>query len=210
MSVGSGPVQNGSLIKSDAAPAGPTAIVDFVPPTGAFVGPGPFTAFAGLNGDDADKVTLALYPGGGPVPIFTTTAVHGADGLDAQADVPALPPGPYTATWTLTRHDGSTATASSAFTLLALPPPIVPLRARVGCRRHACAMTLSDRTSAGNGRFAVRRHRHVVTRGVMRVREGVARIPGLAHLPPGRYELLLLGPGRGNGHVVARAPFRLR
>ena len=136
MSVGSGPVQNGSLIKSDAAPAGPTAVVDFVPPTGAFVGPGPFTAFAGLNGDDADKVTLALYPGGGPVPIFTTTAVHGADGLDAQADVPALPPGPYTATWTLTRHDGSTATASSAFTLLAPPRPIVPLRARVGCGRH--------------------------------------------------------------------------
>ena len=91
--------------------------------------PGPFTAFAGLNGDDADKVTLALYPGGGPVPIFTTTAVHGADGLDAQADVPALPPGPYTATWTITRHDGSTATASSAFTLLARPRPIVPLRA---------------------------------------------------------------------------------
>ena len=71
-------------------------------------------------------------------------------------------------------------------------------------------MTLSDRTSAGHGRFAVRRHRHVVTRGVMRVREGVARIPGLAHLPPGRYELLLLGPGRGNGHVVTRAPFTLR
>jgi hypothetical protein len=209
MSVGSGPVQNGSLIKSDAAPAGPTAIVDFVPPTGAFVGPGPFTAFAGLNGDDADKVTLALYPGGGPVPIFTTTALHGADGLDAQADVPALPPGPYTATWTLTRHDGSTATASSAFTLLAPPRPIVPLRARVGCRRHACTLTLSDRTSAGRGRFAVRRHRHVVTRGVMRVRDGVARIPGLAHLPSGRYELLLLGPGRGNGHVVARAPFTL-
>ena len=209
MSVGSGPVQNGSLIKSDAAPAGPTAVVDFVPPTGAFVGPGPFTAFAGLNGDDADKVTLALYPGGGPVPIFTTTAVHGADGLDAQADVPALPPGPYTATWTLTRHDGSTATASSAFTLLGRPRPIVPLRARVGCRRHACTLTLSDRTSAGRGRFAVRRHRHVVTRGVMRVRDGVARIPGLAHLPSGRYELLLLGPGRGSGHVVARAPFTL-
>jgi hypothetical protein len=210
VNVGSGPVQNGSLIKSDAAPTGPTAIVDLVPPTGAFVGPGPFTAFAGLNGDDAEKVTLALYPGGGPVPIFTTTAVHGADGLDAQADVPALPPGPYTATWTLARHDGSTATASSAFTLLALPRPIMALRARVGCRRHACAMTLSDRTSAGHGRFALRRHRHVVTGGVMRVREGVARIPGLAHLPPGRYELLLLGPGRGNGHVVARAPFTLR
>ena len=210
MSVGSGPVQNGSLIKSDAAPAGPTAIVDFVPPTGAFVGPGPFTAFAGLNGGDADKVTLALYPGGGPVPIFTTTAVHGADGLDAQADVPALPPGPYTATWTLTRHDGSTATASSAFTLLARPRPIAPLRARVGCRRHACALTLSDRTSAGRGRFAVRRHRRVVLRGVMRVRRGVGRVPGTAHLPNGWYELLLLGPGRGNMNLVARAPFRLR
>jgi hypothetical protein len=210
MNVGSGPVQNGSLVRSDAAPTGPTAIVDLVPPTGAVVGPGPFTAFAGLNGDDAEKVTLALYPGGGPVPIFTTTAVHGADGLDAQADVPPLPPGPYTATWTLTRHDGSTATAASAFTLLALPRPIVPLRARVGCRRHACTLTLSDRTSAGRGRFAVRRHRHAVTHGVMRVRDGVARIPGLAHLPSGRYELLLLGPGRGNGHVVARTPFTLR
>ena len=104
----------------------------------------------------------------------------------------------------------STATASSAFTLLALPRPIVPLRARVGCGRHACTMTLSDRTSAGRGRFAVRRHRRVVLRGVMRVRRGVGRVPGTPHLPNGWYELLLLGPGRGNMNLVARAPFRLR
>ena len=71
-------------------------------------------------------------------------------------------------------------------------------------------MTLSDRTAAGRGRFAVRRHRHVVTRGVMRVRDGVARIHGTADLRPGRYELLLLAPGHGDGHVVARAPFALR
>jgi hypothetical protein len=115
----SGPVQDGVVRNSDSPPPGPTDIVDVLPGAGATVPARPFVAFADLNGDGAASLTLALVRRRDSKTIRTIPVGPNPSGLDARAEVPALPGGHYLAAWTLYRMDGTTSTKTSALTVKA-------------------------------------------------------------------------------------------
>jgi hypothetical protein len=209
--VGAGALSEGAFSRTTTPPAGPTSIVSTYPPDGtsllSFRGGTPF--FADLNGDDARGVTLTISRAGGSKAAFTAPMTFGAGGLEAVAQVPVLDPGSYTATYTLERADGSTTSTTSGFEVRG--PRRIRDHNELTCRRlptgrHACTVGLKFAES-GRGPFRIRRGGKVVAKGRIHIHNGSGQVPGVKHLPPGRYVLELDNVA---GKVFAKLPFRLR
>jgi hypothetical protein len=214
---GSGPVQEGAVgRRTEGGRRGPARIVDLFPRVDGLAPPGPFTAYAGLDGD-ADGVTLTLYADGGSEPVVRQALQ--ADPGDPQwtADLTDLADGAFVANWTLDRGAGDTDTILSSFghgsSGAGATAGVAPVQgASVACAKRAHARTACSLRLPISGLdrawVAVTRNGRTVVRHAIAFAGATARLPGVSRLKPGSYGLTV-GASRA-GHVYARLGFMVR
>jgi hypothetical protein len=212
---GTGPVQEGAVgRRAEGVNRSPTAIVDLFPRLDGSAPSGPFTAYAGLDGQ-ADGIELTLYPDGGSEPA-TRLALHADPGdLQWRGDLTDLPDGPYVAAWALDRGNGDAETVLSSFvhggtaagSAIAPPQGASVACAKLARARRACSLRLPI-SGLDRAWVSVTRERRTVVSHAVGFAGGTARLPGVSRLRAGAYGLTV-GAKRG-GHVYARLGLMLR